>query len=62
MDIWRALYTGGRCISSASPNGTEAARIGSVSDGKAGQVSLRTRIGGQRLLGMLEGAQLPRIC
>ncbi len=23
MDIWRALYTGGRCISSASPNGTE---------------------------------------
>ena len=46
----------------ASPYGTEAARIGSVSDGKAGQVSLRTRIGGQRLLGMLEGAQLPRIC
>lgn len=46
----------------ASPYGAEAARIGSVSEGKAGQVLLRTRIGGQRLLGMLEGAQLPRIC
>ncbi len=46
----------------ASPYGAEAARIGSVNDGKAGQVLLRTRIGGQRLLGMLEGAQLPRIC
>ena len=46
----------------ASPYGAEAARIGSVSEGKAGQVLLRTHIGGQRLLGMLEGAQLPRIC
>lgn len=46
----------------ASPFGAEAARIGNVSEGKAGQVLLRTRIGGQRLLGMLEGAQLPRIC
>ena len=46
----------------ASPYGAEAARIGSVSEGKAGQVLLRTRTGGQRLLGMLEGAQLPRIC
>lgn len=46
----------------ASPYGAEAARIGRVSEGKAGQVLLRTRIGGQRLLGMLEGAQLPRIC
>ena len=46
----------------ASPYGAEAARIGSVSNGKAGRVSLRTRIGGQRLLGMLAGAQRPRIC
>ena len=36
-------------------------RIGTVSEGKA-QVALQTRIGGRRLLGMLEGAQLPRIC
>ena len=46
----------------ASPYGREAARIGRVTDGPAGQVSLRTRIGGKRLLSMLEGAQLPRIC
>ena len=46
----------------ASPHGAEAARIGTVSNGKPGRVALRTRIGGQRLLGMLEGAQLPRIC
>ena len=44
-----------------SPYGKEAARVGTVTDGKA-QVSLQTRIGGRRLLGMLEGAQLPRIC
>ena len=29
---------------------------------RAGQVLLRTRLGGGRLLGMLEGEQLPRIC
>jgi len=45
----------------SSPYGREAARVGTVNEGKA-QVRLRTRIGGQRLLGMLEGAQLPRIC
>ena len=44
-----------------SPYGKEAARVGIVTEGKA-QVSLQTRIGGRRLLGMLEGAQLPRIC
>jgi hydrogenase expression/formation protein HypE len=44
-----------------SPFGKEAARIGTVGEGKA-QVALQTRIGGRRLLGMLEGAQLPRIC
>ena len=44
-----------------SPYGKEAARIGTVTEGKA-QVALQTLIGGRRLLGMLEGAQLPRIC
>ncbi|MBB5142315.1 hydrogenase expression/formation protein HypE [Desulfovibrio intestinalis] len=44
-----------------SPYGKEATRVGTVTEGKA-QVSLQTRIGGRRLLGMLEGAQLPRIC
>lgn len=46
----------------ASPHGREAARIGTVTAEASGRVSLITRIGGRRLLGMLEGAQLPRIC
>jgi len=58
------------------PEGREAVRIGEVeapAEGtppgeapgpktKPGQVILRTPLGGHRLLGMLEGAQLPRIC
>lgn len=48
------------------PEGKNAAQIGAVLEpgpsGKAGQVALKTRLGGRRLLGMLEGAQLPRIC
>lgn len=42
--------------------GRDAAIIGEARKGRAGRVALRTRIGGKRLLGMLEGAQLPRIC
>ncbi len=53
-------------IMRASPYGKDAARVGTVleagSNGRAGQVLLRTPIGGKRLLSMLEGAQLPRIC
>ncbi|MBQ9452721.1 MAG: hydrogenase expression/formation protein HypE [Desulfovibrio sp.] len=45
----------------SSPYGKEAARVGTVLEGRA-QVTLRTPIGGHRLLGMLEGSQLPRIC
>ena len=48
------------------PEGQQAAIIGRVEapEGKClpGQVLLRTRLGGSRLLGMLEGEQLPRIC
>ena len=44
-----------------SPYGREAAIIGRVEEGKP-QVRLTTPIGGQRLLGMFEGAQLPLIC
>jgi hydrogenase expression/formation protein HypE len=44
------------------PLGTGAARIGRVTQGPAGMVSLRTRLGGQRLLDLLSGEQLPRIC
>jgi hydrogenase expression/formation protein HypE len=42
--------------------GAQAVRIGSVVRGHPGRVVLETRIGGRRLLNMLEGEQLPRIC
>lgn len=42
--------------------GANAAIIGKVTKEKPGKVILHTSIGGQRYLGMLEGAQLPRIC
>lgn len=46
--------------------GREAVRVGTVEtpDAKtrSGQVLLRTGLGGSRLLGMLEGEPLPRIC
>lgn len=40
----------------------EACIIGSVSEQPAGQVALKTVVGGLRLLDMLSGEQLPRIC
>lgn len=39
-----------------------AARIGAVHDEAPGAVILRSRIGGQRVVDMLSGEQLPRIC
>jgi hydrogenase expression/formation protein HypE len=42
--------------------GREARVIGRVAAAPAGQVGLRTGIGGLRLLDMLAGDQLPRIC
>lgn len=42
--------------------GTEARIIGEVRAEPAGSVILRTRVGGARLLNMLTGEQLPRIC
>lgn len=55
------------------PYGADAALVGTVREatagagetggpGKAGQVVLETPLGGHRLLSMLEGEQLPRIC
>ena len=48
------------------PEGREAVCIGEVlppeGSVKPGQVLLQTSLGGKRLLGMLEGEQLPRIC
>lgn len=38
------------------------ARIGAVEDSAPGMVLLRTRVGGNRVLDLLSGEQLPRIC
>jgi len=42
--------------------GGQAARIGSISEGKKPRVLLNTLIGGTRILDMLSGEMLPRIC
>jgi len=44
------------------PLGRDARVIGMVSNENPGKVVMRTGLGGRRLLGMLEGEQLPRIC
>jgi hydrogenase expression/formation protein HypE len=46
----------------AHPLGAGAAAIGRVTDGEPGRVVLRTLVGGRRLVDMLVGEQLPRIC
>jgi len=43
--------------------GAEASRmIGEITEDYPGRVALRTRLGTRRLLQMLSGEQLPRIC
>lgn len=49
-------------IMRADALGHDACRIGSVTAENPGKVSLVTPLGGKRLLNMLEGEQLPRIC
>jgi hydrogenase expression/formation protein HypE len=46
----------------AHPYGAQAARIGRVTEDHRGRVVLRTALGARRLVGMLAGEQLPRIC
>lgn len=46
----------------ADPHGSQAQRIGQVVVGSPGMVTLRSRIGAQRILDLLSGEQLPRIC
>lgn len=46
----------------AHPAGAEAVRLGEVVAGDAGRVLLRSTIGGTRVLDLLSGEQLPRIC
>ena len=45
-----------------SPYGKDACIIGEVIDDHPGRVFMRTRIGGERIVDMLTGEQLPRIC
>jgi len=46
----------------AHPLGREARRIGAVEPGPAGRVRMRTRLGTTRVVEMLSGEMLPRIC
>ena len=46
----------------SDPYGKDAAVIGEVIDDHPGRVFLKTRIGGKRIVDMLAGEQLPRIC
>jgi hydrogenase expression/formation protein HypE len=42
--------------------GRRAARIGTITDAHPGRVVMTTPYGANRILQMLTGAQLPRIC
>jgi len=46
----------------AHPLGRQAATIGAVVAGEPGRVTMRTIFGGRRIVDMLVGEQLPRIC
>jgi hydrogenase expression/formation protein HypE len=46
----------------AHPLGRDAVAIGAVCEGEAGRVTMRTFTGGTRIVDMLVGEQLPRIC
>jgi hydrogenase expression/formation protein HypE len=45
-----------------APYGADAAVIGSVAEGPAGRVYVKTTFGARRIMDMLVGEQLPRIC
>jgi hydrogenase expression/formation protein HypE len=46
----------------AHPAGRDAVAIGEVTAGPVGMVVLQTGFGGERIVDMLVGEQLPRIC
>jgi hydrogenase expression/formation protein HypE len=46
----------------AHPLGAQAGRIGQVTEDASGLVTMRSRIGATRIVDMLSGEQLPRIC
>jgi hydrogenase expression/formation protein HypE len=45
-----------------SSYGQEACIIGETVEDRPGRVFMKTRIGGERIVDMLTGEQLPRIC
>ena len=45
-----------------NPLGMKATRLGVVQDGQRGLVTMRSRIGATRVVDLLSGEQLPRIC
>ncbi len=45
-----------------APYGAEAAIVGEVAEGNAGRVYVKTAFGATRIMDMLVGEQLPRIC
>jgi hydrogenase expression/formation protein HypE len=49
-------------IMRADKLGKDACQVGTITDANPGKVILVTPLGGRRLLNMLEGEQLPRIC
>jgi hydrogenase expression/formation protein HypE len=53
-----------RCLEAlrSHPLGSGAAAVGEVVKGRPGRVTLRTAVGGRRILDLLTGEQLPRIC
>jgi hydrogenase expression/formation protein HypE len=57
IDADRALQ-----ILRSHPLGAEAVQVGSVTSGSPGLVTITSRIGARRILDLLSGEQLPRIC
>jgi len=55
---------GERCLAAlrSHPLGSEASVVGTIVSEHPGTVFLKTAVGGQRILDMLTGEQLPRIC
>jgi hydrogenase expression/formation protein HypE len=45
-----------------APHGADATVIGTVAEAPAGKVYVRTAFGATRIMDMLVGEQLPRIC
>ena len=46
----------------STPYGVDAALIGEVTEGPSGKVYVKTAFGAKRIMDMLVGEQLPRIC